>query len=357
MNDKLHAFIAKEAPSLGFDAWGVADPTTLPDLPKRLATALGDGHHASMDWMRETAARRADPTVLWPQVRSIIMLAVNYGPETDPLPLLEQRERGVISCYARHRDYHDLIKGRLKTLAAKLLSRARDLEQGGAEVKVFVDTAPVMEKPWAAQAGLGWQGKHTNLVSRDYGSWLFLGSIFTTLDLAPHGPEVDHCGSCRKCLDICPTDAFPAPYRLDAKRCISYLTIEHDGPIDPALRPLMGNRIYGCDDCLAVCPWNKFATPTHEPKLIAPEGAEVAPTLADLLALDDASFRTRFSGSPVKRIGVKRFLRNALIAAGNSNEPALLAPVQALCDNEDETVSEQARWSANRLKQREGERP
>ncbi|MEL7272086.1 MAG: tRNA epoxyqueuosine(34) reductase QueG [Pseudomonadota bacterium] len=341
----------QEAKALGFDACGIASPHGLPHLLERLAKALADGHHGSMEWMAQTAQRRADPKILWPNVRSIIMLAVNYGPESDPLPLLEKRERGVISVYARHRDYHDLIKGRLKTLAAKLLSRARQMGLDGEEVKVFVDTAPVMEKPWAQQAGLGWQGKHTNLVSRDYGSWLFLGSIFTTLDLQADEAEVDHCGSCRKCLDICPTDAFPVPYRLDARRCISYLTIEHQGPIDEALRPLMGNRIYGCDDCLAVCPWNKFATTTDEPKLAAPEGRESAAHLADLLALDDTAFRARFAGSPVKRIGVKRLLRNALVAAGNSANPSLLAPVQALCEDEDETVRDQARWSARRLKE------
>ncbi|MEM9732420.1 MAG: tRNA epoxyqueuosine(34) reductase QueG [Pseudomonadota bacterium] len=349
--NRLRLHIEREAKALGFDAWGIALPDALPELPSRLAKALAGGHHASMHWIAETAHRRADPKTLWPDVRSIIMLAINYGPESDPLPLLQQRERGVISVYARHRDYHDLIKGRLKTLAAKLLSRARQMGHNEEQVKVFVDTAPVMEKPWAQQAGLGWQGKHTNVVSREFGSWLFLGSIFTTLDLPADASEVDHCGNCRKCLDICPTDAFPAPYQLDANRCISYLTIEHHGPIDEALRPLMGNRIYGCDDCLAVCPWNKFATPTREPKLAAPEGAEAASQLADLLALDDVTFRNRFSGSPVKRIGIKRFLRNTLIAAGNSATPALLAPVQALCEDEDETVRDQARWSATRLKE------
>ncbi len=277
------------------------------------------------------------------------MLSVNYGPESDPLPLLERKDRANVSVYARHRDYHDLIKGRLKTLASKLLARARQL--GGdrdQEVKVFVDTAPLMEKPLAEAAGLGWQGKHTNLVSRTHGSWLFLGAILTTLDLVADEPEGDHCGSCRACLDICPTDAFPAPYRLDARRCISYLTIEHDGPIPHQFREAMGNRVYGCDDCLAVCPWNKFASETREAKLAARHDLQ-APPLADFLGMDDAGFRAFFSGSPVKRIGRDRFLRNVLIAAGNSGEPSLAPKVESLLSDASPQVRGAAVWALSRL--------
>ncbi len=290
-----------------------------------------------MDWLAETAPRRADPRVLWPDVRSIIMLGMNYGPATDPLALLADRGAANISVYARHRDYHDVIKGKLKELAGWLVSAS------GGEVKVFVDTAPVMEKPLAEAAGLGWQGKHTNLVSRGHGSWLFLGSVFTTLALAPDAPEADHCGSCRACLDICPTAAFPAPYRLDARRCISYLTIEHKGQIPLEFRKAIGNRVYGCDDCLAVCPWNKWAQATSQAKLVA-RADLTAPRIADWLALDDAGFRALFAGSPVKRLGRTRFMRNLLIAAGNSNDAALVPAVRRHLDDPSPLVREMAEW-------------
>ena len=290
---------------------GVTRPDAAPEAKARLERFLAEGQHGDMIWMERTAARRGDPLVLWPQVRSIILLGLNYGSDEDALAVLRRRERGAISVYARGDDYHDIIKPRLKTIARWLLAQA------GGDVKVFVDTAAVMEKPLAQAAGLGWQGKHTNLVSRQLGSWLFLGAIFTTLELPPDAPEADHCGSCRACLDICPTAAFPTPYRLDARRCISYLTIEHKGPIPRELRPLMGNRIFGCDDCLAVCPWNKYAKVGHEAKLAA-RAELLSPLLADLVRLDEAAFRTLFAKSPVKRIGRDRFVGNVLIAIGNS---------------------------------------
>ena len=299
-----------------------------------------------MDWMAETADRRADPRALWPEVRSILMLAVNYGSEDDPLATLARRDAGNISVYARHRDYHDVIKGRLKTLAGWLVARA------GGDVKVFVDTAPVMEKPLAMAAGLGWQGKHTNLVSRDFGSWLFLGAIFTTLELQPDAPGADHCGSCRACLDVCPTNAFPAPYRLDARRCVSYLTIEHKGHIAPEFRGPIGNRIYGCDDCLAACPWNKYAQAARETKLLA-RADLIAPRLADLARLDDAGFRALFAGGPVKRIGHARFLRNVLIAVGNSGDPTLADVARERLDHESPLVRAMAVWACGRLAPRE----
>ena len=350
-SERLRATLEREAHALGFDAVGVTRPDADPAMGERLRRALADGHHATMAWMAGTAARRSDPRVLWPEVRSLVMLGMNYGPESDPLAALDNRSNGTVSVYARHRDYHDVVKGRLKTLAAKLLAAARRLPETAepADVKVFVDTAPLMEKPLAAAAGLGWQGKHTNLVSRGHGSWLFLGAVLTTLDLAPDTPERDHCGTCTACLDICPTDAFPAPYRLDARRCISYLTIEHAGPIPEPFRKPMGNRIYGCDDCLAVCPWNKFASAAREAKLAAPEGA-AQPRLADLLVLDDRAFRARFAGSPVKRIGVTRFLRNCAIAAGNARDPALLDPLAPLCEHADAVLADAARWAVGELK-------
>lgn len=286
--------------------------------------------------------RRAHPRALWPDVRSVIMLGMNYGPAEDPLAVLRQKDRAAISVYARNRDYHDVIKGRLKTIAAKFAARS------GEDVKVFVDTAPVMEKPLAEAAGLGWQGKHTNLVSREFGSWLFLGSIFTTAELPPGKPENNHCGSCRACLDICPTGAFPSPYQLDARRCISYLTIEHKGPIPLELRGKMGNRIYGCDDCLAVCPWNKFAREASEAKLKAREDLQ-APALADLLELDDPAFRALFSGSPVKRIGRDRFIRNVLIAAGNSGGIKLIPACERLLRDASPLVRGAAVWALSRL--------
>jgi epoxyqueuosine reductase len=299
-----------------------------------------------MDWLAATAERRGDPRVLWPEVRAIVMLGVNYGPATDPLAVLAARARGAISVYARGDDYHDVIKKRLKALARWLVASA------GGDVKVFVDTAAVMEKPLAASAGLGWQGKHTNLVSRQFGSWLFLGALFTTLELPADAPEADHCGACRACLDVCPTAAFPAPYRLDARRCISYLTIEHKGPIPRDLRPLMGNRIYGCDDCLAVCPWNKFAQQGREAKLAARD-ALMAPRLADLARLDDAAFRALFAKSPVKRTGRDRFVRNVLIAIGNSADPALAAVAEERLDDAAPLVRGAAVWALSRLAARD----
>ena len=281
-----------------------------------MAQFLAAGHHGDMEWLATTAPRRGDAQALWPEARAVVMFGLNYGPETDPLASLARKDRATISVYARHRDYHDLIKGKLKQIAGRLRSRT-----GGA-VKVFVDTAPLMEKPFAAAAGIGWQGKHTNLVSREFGSWLFLGAILTELELPPDEPEADHCGSCRACLDICPTNAFPAPYRLDARRCISYLTIEHQGPIPREFRKAIGNRVFGCDDCLAVCPWNKFARTTREAKLAARDDFD-APPLDRLAELDDAGFRRRFSGSPIKRIGRDQFLRNVLIAIGNSKDDGL----------------------------------
>jgi epoxyqueuosine reductase len=294
----------------------VAAPDAVPETAPRLRAFLAAGHHGTMAWMAETAERRAAPRALWPGAHAVVMLGLNYGPEGDPLASLAEKSAATISVYARNRDYHDLVKGKLKRLASRFAA------QSGSDVKVFVDTAPLMEKPLAAAAGIGWQGKHTNLVSREFGSWLFLGAILTAMALPPDEPEEDHCGSCRACLDICPTGAFPAPYRLDARRCISYLTIENKGPIPREFRKAMGNRVYGCDDCLAVCPWNKFARATHEAKLAA-RGDLVAPPLAELAALDDAGFRARFSGSPVKRIGRDRFLRNVMIAVGNSGDARL----------------------------------
>jgi epoxyqueuosine reductase len=340
--DRLRDFLNLEAKRQGFDSIAVASPDSVPLAPGRLAHYVDKGRHGTMEWIAETAARRGDPRALWPEVRSIVMLAMNYGPDTDPLELLARKDRAAISVYARHRDYHDVIKGRLKEIAQKLAARS------GADVKVFVDTAPVMEKPLAEAAGIGWQGKHTNLVSREYGSWLFLGSIFTSAELSPDEAEHDHCGSCRACLDICPTDAFPAPYQLDARRCISYLTIEHKGPIPREFRVAMGNRIYGCDDCLAVCPWNKFASAASEAKLTAREDFK-EPRLIDLLTLDDPAFRTLFSGSPVKRIGRDRFIRNVLVAAGNSGEAALIPQVQDLLGDPSPLVRGMAVWALSRL--------
>jgi epoxyqueuosine reductase len=339
---QLKPRLVAQAAAEGFDACRICRPGDIPQVPDRLAAFVRQGHHGQMRWMEERMAWRGNPAALWPEARSVIMLAENYGPDTDPLTALESRDRAAISVYAQNRDYHDVVKKRLKRLARWLVA------ESGAEVKVFVDTAPVAEKPLAQAAGLGWQGKHTNLVSRDLGSWTFLGSVFTTAELEPDAPERDHCGSCRACLDICPTDAFPAPYQLDARRCISYLTIEHHGPVDPALRPLLGNRIYGCDDCLAVCPWNKFAQVASETKYHARDDL-TGPRLADLAALDDAGFRALFSGSPVKRIGRDRFVRNVLYAIGNSADPALRPVAQALTDDPDPTVAEDARWAAARL--------
>ncbi|MDB5650860.1 MAG: queG [Hyphomicrobiales bacterium] len=334
------------AAELGFDACRIVRPDAIPDAPARLDAWLATGAHGDMGWMEETAARRADPRVLWQDVRCIVMLGMNYGPEEDPRALADEPDKGAISVYARHRDYHDLVKGRLKMLASWLVGEAKG--EPGLELKVFVDTAPVMEKPLAAAAGLGWQGKHTNLVSRDFGSWLFLGSLFTTLDLPPDEAEADHCGSCRACLDACPTQAFPAPYQLDARRCISYLTIEHNGHIAPEFRAAIGNRIYGCDDCLAACPWNKFAQVAREAKLQA-RADLVSPDLDALAALDDAGFRAFFSGSPVKRIGHARFLRNLLIAIGNSGDLRFAPRILESLDQPDPRVRAMAVWAAGRV--------
>ncbi len=300
-----------------------------------------------MGWMADRAERRAGPTALWPEAKSVIALGVSYAPGDDPLALAGRTERGVISVYARNRDYHDVVKKRLKRLGRWIG------ESFGCAIKVFVDTAPVMEKPLAERAGIGWQGKHTNLVSRQHGSWLFLAEIYTTLEIPADPAEEDHCGSCHACLDICPTAAFPAPYRIDARRCISYLTIEHRGPIPEQLRPLIGNRIYGCDDCLAVCPWNKFATATAEPAFL-PRAELTAPRLADLAQLDDAAFRALFAGTAIKRTGRNRFVRNVLVALGNSGDPAQLPTAEALCDDPDPVVSDAAQWAAARLRLRRG---
>ena len=342
----LKIALASEARALGFDCIGVTDPDVLADAARHFRSFLDAGAHGDMDWLAADPERRADPRVLWAGVRSVIMLGVNYGPDENPLAILEQRTRGAISVYARGDDYHDLIKKRLKALARWLVGTS------GGEVKVFVDTAAVMEKPLAQAAGLGWQGKHTNLVSRQFGSWLFLGAIFTTSDLPRDDADTDRCGSCQACLDICPTSAFPAPYKLDARRCISYLTIENKGPIPHEFRKAIGNRIYGCDDCLAVCPWNRFAQAGREAKLAARDELR-APSLADLARLDDAAFRARFTKSPVKRIGRDRFIRNVLIAVGNSNDDALAKEAERLLDDESPLVRGAAVWALSQLLGRE----
>ncbi|HEX5934189.1 MAG TPA: tRNA epoxyqueuosine(34) reductase QueG [Pseudorhizobium sp.] len=340
--EKLTALVRQEAAAHGFDLCRITHAGSIPQAPARLDVYLADGHHGTMGWMEETRERRGDPRTLWPEVRSVVMFGLNYGPDEDPRELQLKPDLGAISVYARNRDYHDLVKGRLKEIATRFAARA------GEDVKVFVDTAPVMEKPLAEAAGLGWQGKHTNLVSRTHGSWLFLGSMFTTAELMLDEPEADHCGSCRACLDACPTDAFPAPYRLDARRCISDLTIEHKGPIDPELRALIGNRIYGCDDCLAACPWNKFAASASEMKLKARDDLK-EPSLSFLMTLDDATFRGFFSGSPVKRIGRDRFIRNVLLAAGNSGDAGLIEPSLKLARDPSPVVRGMAIWALKRL--------
>ncbi|MEF2550296.1 tRNA epoxyqueuosine(34) reductase QueG [Aurantimonas sp. A2-1-M11] len=344
----LTDFIREDAGRLGFSAVGIAPGTGDVAAGPRLDEFLAHGRHGTMGWMPETAERRRSAKALWPDVHSIVVLGMNYGPGEDPLAILERPDRGAISVYARHRDYHDVIKGRLKELAGRMVARARQSGLGAHDAKVFVDTAPVMEKPLGEMAGLGWQGKHTNLVSRTHGSWLFLGSIFTTLELAPDAPGRDLCGSCRACQDICPTDAFPEPYKLDARRCISYFTIETKIPVPREFRAAMGNRIYGCDDCLAVCPWNKFAGKASEAKLIARDDLR-APTLEQLLDLDDAAFRSLFSGSPIKRIGRAKFVSNCLIAAGNSGLAALLPPVERLAGDPAPLVRAMAVWALARL--------
>ncbi|OAN67829.1 tRNA epoxyqueuosine(34) reductase QueG [Sulfitobacter sp. EhC04] len=337
----LKAKLVAEALREGFVSARICRPDAVPEVPGRLQAFVEAGYHGQMGWMAERMHWRGNPSALWPEARSVIMLAESYSPEQDPLAELAHPEKGAVSVYAQGRDYHDIVKKRLKRLARWLIV------QEPCEVKVFVDTAPVPEKALAQAAGLGWQGKHTNLLSRDWGNWAFLGAVFTTLDLPVDAPEADHCGSCRACLDICPTDAFPAPYRLDARRCISYLTIEHKGPVDEELRHLMGNRIYGCDDCLAICPWNKFAVAASDLRYHVPEVR--AADLAELAALDDAGFRARFSGSAIKRIGRDRFVRNVLYAIGNSGLPELRQAAQALCEDADATVADAARWAVIRL--------
>jgi epoxyqueuosine reductase len=334
--------IRARAHALGFDAVGFTAAALAPRQRAALRDFLAQGIQGEMDWLARREPERADPKTLWPEVRSVIAVGLSYAPKEDPLAALARPERGNISIYARGRDYHDILKGKLKELAGFIATRF------GASVKVFVDTAPVMEKPLAERAGLGWQGKHTNLVSRRHGSWLFLGEIFTTLALTPDPPHPNHCGSCRNCLESCPTEAFPAPYKLDARRCISYLTIEHRGPIPEKLRPAIGNRIYGCDDCLAVCPWNRFAAAGREAKLAARPDLS-APMLVELAALDDAAFRARFSGSPIKRIGRNRFVRNVLIAIGNSRDKKLAAAAAPLRADPDPVVAEAADWALARL--------
>jgi epoxyqueuosine reductase len=334
-----------KARALGFEACRVAAAAAPAQARERLAAWLAEGAHGDMEWMADAFERRVDPTALMREAKSVVILGLNYGPDGDPLAALKRPEAGAISVYARHRDYHDVLKGKLKELAAFLVAAARP-EQ--ADAKVFVDTAPLLEKPLAAQAGLGWQGKHTNLVSRDFGSWLFLGAILTDLDLPPDPPEADHCGQCRACLDACPTNAFPAPYQLDARRCISYLTIEHKGPIPRELRSALGNRIYGCDDCIAVCPWNKFARAGREAKLTARADLD-APPLAALARLDDTSFRALFAGGPIKRVGRDRFVRNVMIAIGNSNDPRLAAAAAERLNDKAPLVRGAAIWALARL--------
>jgi epoxyqueuosine reductase len=338
----LKAALAEAAHAQGFDVIGVARPDSVPRIGERLREFLADGAHGDMEWMAASADRRGDPRTMWPDVRSIVMLGINYGPQDDPLAVLKEKARGGISVYARGDDYHEVIKPRLKNLGRWLI------EAAGGDIKVFVDTAAVMEKPLAEAAGLGWQGKHTNLVSLNLGSWLFLGAIFTTLDLPTDAPVHDHCGTCHACLDVCPTNAFPAPYRLDARRCISYLTIEHKGAIPRELRPLIGNRIYGCDDCLAVCPWNKFAQAGREMKFSARDALR-APLLADLARLDDAGFRALFAKSAVKRVGRARFLRNVLIAIGNSGDATLAGEAERLLGDASPLVRGAAVWALGRL--------
>jgi epoxyqueuosine reductase len=339
-----------EAKRLGFAALGIAPAAEDSETAARLDMWLAEGKHGQMDWMEARAHHRRSPQGLWPEARSVIALGMSYAPATDPLALEARSEVGRISAYARGADYHDVVKKALKALARWLVAEAAKRGHGEAEVKVFTDTAPVMEKPLGAAAGLGWQGKHTNMVSQSHGSWLFLGEIYTTLPFAPDQPGEDHCGSCTACQTACPTDAFPAPYQLDARRCISYLTIEHKGPIPLEFRKAMGNRIYGCDDCLAVCPWNKFATAAQANKAFLPRAELAMPRLTELLALDDAGFRKLFSGSPIKRIGRDRFVRNCLIAAGNSGDAGLLPAVQLLCGDPDPTVAESARWAVQALR-------
>jgi epoxyqueuosine reductase len=343
---RLKAELVAEARRLGFAGCRITRPDAIPEAAARLAAFVAEGRHGQMSWMAERMHWRGNPAALWPAARSVAMVADVYEPAHDPLAVLSLADRGVVSVYAQGADYHDVLKKRLKRLGRWLIGAAAEAGEA-AEIKVFVDTAPVMEKPLAEAAGLGWQGKHTNLLSRELGNWFFLGALFTTVELPPDPPARAHCGSCTACLDICPTRAFPAPFQLDARRCISYLTIEHRGPVDPTLRPALGNRIYGCDDCLAVCPWNKFAAVAAETRYAARE-AGPAP-LAELAALDDAAFRARYAGSPVKRIGRDRFVRNVLYAIGNSGRPALGEVAARLAEDPDPAVADAARWAVARL--------
>jgi epoxyqueuosine reductase len=342
-SEGLKEAIRAEAQRLGFVACGFARADSAAGAGPDLLRWLGEGRHGSMEWMEARAHQRVAPTALWPDARSVIALGMSYAPEQDPLALADEGSTARISVYAQGRDYHDTVKKALKGLARWLVARE------GGELKVFVDTAPVMEKPLSAAAGVGWQGKHTNLVSREHGSWLFLGVIFTTLDIQPDEPARDTCGTCTRCLDACPTKAFDGPRRIDARRCISYLTIEHKGPIPNEFRKAMGNRIYGCDDCLAVCPWNRFADAAAANRAFVAREELRAPKLEELLALDDSAFRAKFSGSPIKRIGVKRMIRNCLIAAGNSGDPALSRSIERHLDDEDPVVAEAARWALEQL--------
>nr|WP_248312165.1 tRNA epoxyqueuosine(34) reductase QueG [Bosea sp. BK604] len=341
--------VVERARAEGFVVARVASADAIPDAPQRLQAWLDAGYQGDMSWLEERIAERSDPRALWSEVRSVVMLGMNYAGEGDPLAILAEPGKAAISLYARRRDYHDVIKGKLKSVAGLLAARA------GADVKVFVDTAPVMEKPLAEAAGLGWQGKHTVLVSREHGSWLFLGAIYTSAELPPDAPESDHCGSCRRCLEICPTDAFPAPYQLDARRCIAYLTIEHQGHIDAELRPGIGNRVFGCDDCLAVCPWNKFAAAAQETRLALKDELDALP-LTDLARLDDPAFRALFAGTPVKRTGRDRFIRNVLIAIGNSARPELAGSAAALVADPSPLVRAMAAWALIRLAPEEARR-
>ncbi|MDA9990438.1 tRNA epoxyqueuosine(34) reductase QueG [Paracoccaceae bacterium] len=338
----LKLCLQKKSQSEGFDDMRICRPWDVPHVSDKLNLFLDKGYHGQMNWLAERSNWRSDPSALWPEARSVIMLAQSYAPHGDPMYIVGERDKAAISVYARNKDYHDIVKKRLKAIARWLISEA------GGDVKVFVDTAPVPEKPLGHAAGLGWQGKHTNLVSRKLGNWFFIGSVFTTLDLPEDSAEEDHCGSCTKCLTACPTDAFPAPYQLDARRCISYLTIEHKGSVAPELRGKLGNRIYGCDDCLAACPWNKFAQDAREVRYHARDDL-IAPRLEDLVALNDSDFRQKFSGSPIKRIGRDRFVRNVLYAIGNSGQRALCTSAQNLCGDPDPIVAEAARWAVEKL--------
>jgi epoxyqueuosine reductase len=339
----LKARIFDKAAELGFCAWGIARADAAPEAGERLKEWIAAGHHGEMGWIEERAEQRASPQGLWPEAKSIIALAMSYAPGSDPLALAEARDRGRISVYAQGADYHKVVKKALKAMGRWLA------DECGCQLKVFVDTAPVMEKPLSAAAGIGWQGKHSNLLNREHGSWLFLGVIYTTLDLEPDEPAEPHCGSCTRCIDACPTGAIIAPNLVDARRCISYLTIEHAGPIPHEFRAAIGNRVYGCDDCLAVCPWNRFASEAQANKAFIPRPELVAPALADLLALDDASFRQLFSGSPIKRIGVNRMIRNCLVAAGNSGDPQLRPAAERHLNSEDPVVADAAKWAIERL--------